>query len=152
MTEPDGWDSVGHKLIEELMRLPPGERIPFVKGRVSMLPQGQRDKVEQFVMAMVFASKDDGAVTESSPSRWEKPAAVGFGVAFMVALLALAIFVPNPTAFQYEVFRIVLSVGVAGFAACIPGLINVRLGGVLQAAGPLQYLPLFIFTIRRSWF
>jgi hypothetical protein len=142
----DGWESVGHQLSKELKKIKTGpERVAFVKGRISMLPEDQRDKVEQFVVAVMFASKDDSVVNEAAPGKWEKPAAVGFGIAFMVGLLALAIFVPHPTPFQYEVFRIVLSVGVAGFAACIPGLINVRLGGAIQATGALAVFAVVYF-------
>ncbi len=40
-----------------------------------------------------------------------------FGVAFVVALLVLAIKFPNPALFQYNVFRIVLALAAAGVAA-----------------------------------
>jgi hypothetical protein len=53
--------------------------------------------------------------------------AFGFGVAFIILLLMLAIAFPNPTAFQYLVFRIVLSLAAAGFAGVIPGFIELKI-------------------------
>jgi hypothetical protein len=63
--------------------------------------------------------------------------AYSFGVLFIVILLIVALFVPEPTPFQYLVFRIVLSVAVAGVAAMIPGFINLKLGSWLRAGGAL---------------
>ena len=129
MSAGDGWESVGHQLSKELKKIKTGpERAAFVRGRVSMLPEDQRDKVEQFVAAVMFASKDDAVVNEPVPGKWEKPAAFVFGLGLMIALMVLAVAVPSPTPFQYDVFRIILAVGVAGFAACIPGLVHLRLG------------------------
>jgi hypothetical protein len=50
----------------------------------------------------------------------EKKLAYVFGVVFIVVLLVVALFIPNPTAFQYTVFRIVLAVAAAGVASMIP--------------------------------
>jgi hypothetical protein len=50
-----------------------------------------------------------------------------FGVAFVIALLALAIKYPEPTAFQHAVFRTVLALSAAGVAAVLPGLLNVEI-------------------------
>ncbi|MCX7321119.1 MAG: hypothetical protein NT113_17090 [Hyphomicrobiales bacterium] len=110
-----------------------------------MLPGDQREKVEQFLAAVMFASKDEVVPAMDAPSKWEKPAAVVFGLGLMLALLGLAVAVPSPTPFQYEVFRIVLAVGVAGFAACIPGLVHLKIGSWLQAAGALAVFAIVYF-------
>ncbi|MCI5218454.1 MAG: DUF1566 domain-containing protein [Candidatus Electrothrix sp. LOE2] len=47
-----------------------------------------------------------------------------FGLCFVAALLVLAIWFPNPTAFQYTVFRITLALAAAGIAGVIPGMIR----------------------------
>ena len=52
--------------------------------------------------------------------------AFAFGIIFVIALIILAIKFPHPTSFQYNVFRIVLSLAAAGVAAMIPGFINVE--------------------------
>lgn len=70
---------------------------------------------------------------------WERPAIFAFGIAFIVVLLILAIFFPNPTPFQFEVFKTVLALAAAGVAALIPGLLNVDLPAV-RATGALAVL------------
>lgn len=69
--------------------------------------------------------------------RTERYLAFFFGVMFLVAILVLAIFFPNPTPFQYTVFRVVLSLAAAGFATMIPGFLEVRLGNWLRATGAI---------------
>lgn len=54
-----------------------------------------------------------------------------FGASLVVALLGIAFRTPNPTAFQFFVFRVVLALAAAGVAAIIPGLINVDLSGII---------------------
>jgi hypothetical protein len=53
-------------------------------------------------------------------TEWEKPAIFVFGVAFVVVLIVLAVFFPNPSDFQYFIFRTVLALAAAGVAALIP--------------------------------
>lgn len=50
-----------------------------------------------------------------------------FGLCFVAALLVLAIWFPNPTAFQYTVFRITLALAAAGIAGVIPGMIRLKM-------------------------
>ncbi len=49
-----------------------------------------------------------------------------FGLCFVTALLVLAIWFPNPTSFQYTVFRITLALAAAGVAGVIPGMIRLK--------------------------
>lgn len=63
--------------------------------------------------------------------------AFAFGVVFVVTLLVLAVQFPNPTHFQYLVFKVVLSLAAAGVAAMIPGFLTVNVSGVVQAGGAL---------------
>lgn len=51
--------------------------------------------------------------------------AFGFGAVFVTVLLVLAVAFPHPSKFQYNVFRIVLSLASAGVAATIPGFLNI---------------------------
>jgi hypothetical protein len=50
----------------------------------------------------------------------------GFGAIFLIARLAIAILVPNPTVDQEAVFRTVLSLSAAGVAAALPGLLSIE--------------------------
>ncbi len=72
-----------------------------------------------------------------------------FGVTFVVALIVLAIQFPRPTPFQYNVFRIVLSLAAAGAAAMIPGFINIEVsattGLLIRAGGALAVFVIVFF-------
>ncbi len=71
--------------------------------------------------------------------------AAGSGVAFLIALLALAIAVPDPTPFQYTVFRIVLALAAAAFAATIPGFLEVTISGIARATGAIAVFMIVYF-------
>jgi hypothetical protein len=61
-----------------------------------------------------------------------------FGATFLVAMLLLAIAFPRPTPFQYNIFRVVLSIAAAGVAAMVPGFLKLELTstpGLLVSAG-----------------
>jgi hypothetical protein len=49
-----------------------------------------------------------------------------FGLCFVGILLVLAVCFPQPTAFQYTVFRIALALAAAGVAGVIPGMIRLK--------------------------
>ena len=74
--------------------------------------------------------------------RW---AAFLFGVLFVVVLLSLAIRFPNPTAFQYTIFRSVLALAAAGVAAMIPGFIALSFSKWLRAGGALAVFAVVYF-------
>lgn len=83
--------------------------------------------------------------------RWERICAVVIGTAFLVALLAIAVLIRNPTPFQIYVFRVVLSLAGGAFAAVIPGFIATRLQlprkGIIRAGGGLAvFVLLFWFN------
>jgi hypothetical protein len=75
----------------------------------------------------------------------ERVLAFLFGVCFVVVLLVLAIVFPNPTPFQYTVFRIVLALAAAGTAAMIPGFITARVSTVIRAGGALAVFVIVFF-------
>ncbi len=68
-----------------------------------------------------------------------------FGVVFVIVLLILAILFPNPTAFQYTIFRSVLSLAAAGVAAMIPGFISLSVSKWLRAGGALAVFAVVYF-------
>jgi hypothetical protein len=68
-------------------------------------------------------------------------------------LLVLAIFFPNPTDFQYFIFRTVIALAAAGVAALIPGLLQIKIPAI-QAGGALSShhkLPLRNKPIKFVW-
>jgi hypothetical protein len=75
----------------------------------------------------------------------EKKLAFIFGVVFVVVLLILALFIPNPSDFQYTVFRIVLALAAAGVAAMIPGFLQVTVSTWIRAGGALAIFVIVYF-------
>jgi hypothetical protein len=68
-----------------------------------------------------------------------------FGVIFLSAILILAVFIPQPSDFQYQVFRIVLALAAGGVGAVIPGILNVNIPKVLTAGGALAVFAVVYF-------
>lgn len=75
----------------------------------------------------------------------ERIVVFAFGSVFIVALLTLAIKFPEPTRFQYEVFKVVLSLAVAGVSAMIPGFVEVNLPSWVKAGGALAVFILVMY-------
>ncbi|UCG58469.1 MAG: hypothetical protein JSU70_02970 [Phycisphaerales bacterium] len=75
----------------------------------------------------------------------QKLVAFAFGVAFVIALLVLAIAFPDPTPFQYTVFRVVLSLAAAGVGAIIPGLLEAKAATWIRASGALAVFVIVYF-------
>ena len=97
--------------------------------------------------------------TNKSPQKRDKPKqqsrilpsermvyiASGFGVAFILMLLLIAVFCPNPTSFQCLVFRVVLALAAAGVAAMISGFLTVHVGTVIKASGAIAVFVIIYF-------
>jgi hypothetical protein len=75
----------------------------------------------------------------------ERFLAFGFGIVFVVVLIILAIRFPNPTPFQYTVFRIVLALAAGGVAGMIPGFLTVEISKWLRAGGALAVFVIVYF-------
>ena len=69
-----------------------------------------------------------------------------FGVTFVIVLLVIAFVQPQPSSFQYSVFRTVLALAGAGAVAVFPGFIEVKLGNWLRAGGALA-----VFVVLYFW-
>src|SRR5690242_14091308 len=78
-----------------------------------------------------------------------------FGVAFLAALLVLAVAIPNPTQTQFETFRIIIALAAGGVAAVIPGLLDLQLkqgaGFALRAGGALAVFVVVYFYSPAHW-
>lgn len=75
------------------------------------------------------------------PEKWPKIVAVASGLAFLVAILIIAIAIRELTPFRLFVFRTVLALAGAGFGAALPGLLNVTFKAipnvVIEAGGAI---------------
>ncbi|MEZ8383412.1 hypothetical protein AB6C98_06895 [Vibrio splendidus] len=70
----------------------------------------------------------------------------GFGVTFVILLLVTAFITPNPSSYQYTVFRIVLALAGGGVVAVFPGFIEVKFGNWLRAGGSLAVFAVIYFV------
>lgn len=68
-----------------------------------------------------------------------------FGVVFIVVILAIAIWIPEPTGFSYTIFRIVIALAAAGVGAVIPGFLTVSFRNVLRAGGAVALFVIVYF-------
>lgn len=69
------------------------------------------------------------------------------GVAFVIICLLFILFNPCPTGPQFLFFRILISIGVSGFSAIIPGFLNIKYKEQITAGGALAVLVLvFLFN------
>jgi len=71
--------------------------------------------------------------------------ALVFGVVFIVTLIILSIALPNPTPFQYTIFRIILALATAGVSAMVPGLLHVEVSSWLRSSGALAVFVIVYF-------
>jgi hypothetical protein len=70
---------------------------------------------------------------------------LAFGVAFMIVMLVMSFARPDPTSFQYLVFRVALALAGAGVAAIFLGFIEVTFGKWLRAGGALAVFAVVYF-------
>ncbi|MBY5637693.1 hypothetical protein HFO39_23475 [Rhizobium leguminosarum] len=76
---------------------------------------------------------------------WEKVSIFVFGIIFFGVILALSVIFPDPTPYQYTVFRIILSLAAAGIAALVPGFIEVRYKTFIRAGGAIAVFVIVFF-------
>lgn len=69
-----------------------------------------------------------------------------FGVAFVITMIIIAIFAPNPSSFQYTIFRIVMALAAGGVVAAFPGFIEVKFGKWLRAGGALAVFSIVYYV------
>jgi hypothetical protein len=74
-----------------------------------------------------------------SAKQLERAVGFGLGVLILAVAVSIAIFIPNPTSFQANTFRILIALGGAAFGAFIPGFLNVNIS---------SNNPIFKFSIR----
>lgn len=73
--------------------------------------------------------------------------AFAFGVVFLTVMLAIALLEPNPTPFQYLVFRTTLALAAGGVVAMIPGFLQAQVGNAVRAGGAVSaFVVIFFFS------
>jgi hypothetical protein len=72
----------------------------------------------------------------------ERKAVFSFAVLFLGALIVLAVTIPNPSGWEYIVFKVILALGAAGFAAYLPGSLGINVNTWVRGGGALGVLVL----------
>jgi hypothetical protein len=75
----------------------------------------------------------------------ERYLAFAFGIIFVASILLIAIYIPSPTRFQEQIFRITLSVSAAGFVTFTPGFIEITISNWVRAGGALAVFLIVYF-------
>lgn len=86
-----------------------------------------------------------GANAVTHDRRWEILAAFVFGCVFLTVILIVAFFKPDPTPFEYTVYRIIIALAAAGVGAILPGFLDVRFKNWLRAGGALALFVIVYF-------
>ncbi len=69
------------------------------------------------------------------------------GVVFVVALVVLSYYVPQPTQSQFFIFKVVLALAASGIAAMMPGFVEIDIPKVVRAGGSLA---VFFIVLDKS--
>jgi hypothetical protein len=75
----------------------------------------------------------------------ERKLAFFFGVGFLLMLMVITLFYPNPTTFQYTFWRIILALAGGGFTAFVPGFLTVEISTWIRAGGALATFAVIYF-------
>ena len=115
-------------------------RVPMLVGEIAETP----DPLDQFGSVDRHRPSEPERPAKSTlnmtvPPLWQIVTASVIGVGFLLLLLLIAFLVPEPTAFQLIVFRVILALGAAGFGALLPGFLEVDYRGWLRAGGAAAF-------------
>ncbi|QTA79453.1 TIR domain-containing protein [Desulfonema limicola] len=107
------------------------------KSRNNSYPKSEEKKVQPETGQL----KENQEVKQEAYPAWVLKVSVGSALAFLVILLILAVFIPDPSVFQIFVFRVILALAAAGFGATIPGFLKVEMPlwkkGLISATGAI---------------
>lgn len=104
----------------------------------------------QFLLFQRRRRSNEAILPKNEPPRslkphWSIAGAFSFGIIFIISLLVLAIYFPNPTTYQYEVFKVILALAAAGITSVIPGFIRVNVPGIARAGGAIGVFAIVYF-------
>jgi hypothetical protein len=120
----------------------PGERLARLKEDLRELaPDNLRVALETLVLGGVDAMSADEGWSQQKDRRSMAIAGGGGLIVFVV----IALMVPNPTAFQYFVFRVVIALAGGGVAAFLPGEFGIKATGNGLVVRATSAVGVFVF-------
>lgn len=90
-----------------------------------------------------FSNKERFALSHSARIIY----AFSFGVIFILILLGVVIFNPNPSPFQQFIFRLIAALAAGGVVVMLPGFVEIKFGKWLRAGGALA---VFVLVYKSS--
>lgn len=110
------------------------------------------DKTEAYKIRERFVSLgfptygfDIGEKIKMSSSERDKYLGYAFAVVALIVVLITTITTPNPTSYQYTVYRIILALAAGGIGAVLPGALEFKLNGWLKASGAAAFFAIVYF-------
>jgi len=100
---------------------------------------------ERKIDLVAAASRAEQLAREAEPTRvW---LAYVSGCMFTVAVLILAVFIPNPTNFQRQVFAVLMAFSIAALTSVLPGMLDVKLSwGTKMVISATSALAVFVIV------
>lgn len=114
-------DAEVNRICARLLQVPKSKRKAQLTAELNKLPEVERTTALQLVAVAVELTDN-----ESNMKKLDTPILVFGGAVFLVVMLVIALFVPNPTQFQLLTFRIVLALAAAAAGCALPGFLNIE--------------------------
>jgi hypothetical protein len=115
--------------------------VKYLKGDLS------KDLEDRFKQSKLPTYGFENVAREFMSKKLQMYLSFGFGVVFVVIMLTIALLKPDPSNFQYSVFKTVLALAGGGVACMIPGFIEVRVGPWVRAGGAIAvFVVLYFFS------
>lgn len=125
------------KIRRERAKYPDENPLEVDQRELQKIPKEWRPAVEDFYWLGNDAAMVTKGLAEARYRSLERWGAGGTGVAFFVLLITIAICIPDPSDFQYLIFRTVLALAAGGFAALIPGALELEWNKAIRASGAI---------------
>ena len=133
------------RLKAALWSQPENQWLSIIAEETSKLPDSDREIVETLVLFGIQVGKEMTEAQIDHTKQYQRWAVFGCGVSFLLINIVLAVFIPTPTASQSGIFRTVLALSAAGFAAFIPGFLEVEVKPYIRAGGAIAVFVIVYF-------
>ena len=117
-----------HDIAGQLSALPESKRLAHFRAAIAALPPEARDVAEAFLTVFIVMGNPINSkkpVAGALPL-WEKLTLYGLAGLMLLGMVIYSIAIPNPTAQQEFVFRLILALGAAALGAFLPGFLHIQ--------------------------
>jgi hypothetical protein len=117
-----------HEIAGQLSALPESKRPAHFRAAVAALPPEARDVAEAFLTVSIVMGNpmNSKKATAGTLPLWEKVTLYGLAGLMLLGMVIYSLAIPNPTAQQEFVFRLILALGAAALGAFLPGFLHIQ--------------------------